>query len=80
VRRTVGYQDNSTVAQIESNGVYTGDTTGTFVMCIGTNGRPFALYHEGFVSTVTGPAHWDSGKGEIVIDGPSSAAFSGSKP
>lgn len=64
-------------AQLESTGVYTGDTTGTYVMCIGEDGKPFAFYHEGFVATVTGPAHWDVEKGEIVMDGPSSAKFTG---
>lgn len=32
-------------------------------------------YHEGYVSTVSGPAHWDTVKGEIVMDGASSADF-----
>lgn len=63
--------------QIEATGVYTGDTTGTYVMCIGADGKPFAFYHEGFVATVTGPAHWDNAKGEIVMDGTSSAEFTG---
>ena len=65
--------------QIEANGVYTGDTTGTYVMCIGGDGKPFAFYHEGFVATVTGPAHWDNTLGEIVMDGTSSAEFTGTK-
>jgi hypothetical protein len=64
-----------TIGQLESTGVYTGDTTGTYVMCIDPNGKPYALYHEGYVSTVTGPAHWDTAKGEIILDGPSSAPF-----
>lgn len=66
-----------TLPQLESTGVYTGDTTGTYVICIGADGEPFAFYHEGFVATVTGPAHWDNTKGEIVMDGPSSAEFTG---
>ena len=72
--QVVGY---TTVSQIEANGVYTGDTTGTYVICVGADGEPYAFYHEGFVSTVTGPAHWDNTKGEIVMDGPSSATFTG---
>lgn len=68
-----------TVPQMEATGVYTGDTTGTFVMCVGADGKPFAFYHEGYVSTVTGPAHWDLTKGEIVMDGTSSAAFTAKK-
>jgi hypothetical protein len=63
------------VAQLEANGVFTGDTTGTYVMCVGEDGKPFAFYHEGYVSTVSGPAHWDNAKGEIVMDGSSSAPF-----
>lgn len=65
--------------QIEATGVYTGDTTGTYVICVGDDGKPFAFYHEGFVATVTGPAHWDNSLGEIVMDGPSTAEFTGSK-
>lgn len=72
---TGGTHGNVTVSQLESTGVYTGDTTGTYVMCIGDDGKAFAFYHEGYVSTVTGPAHWDTAKGEIVMDGPSTAEF-----
>ncbi len=73
-------QDNNlTVPQLESTGVYTGDTSGTYVICVGADGKPFAFYHEGFVSTVTGPAHWDTAKGEIVMDGTSSATFTAKK-
>lgn len=73
-------QDHSLmVPQLESTGVYTGDTTGTYVICVGADGKPFAFYHEGFVSTVTGPAHWDITKGEIVMDGTSSATFTAKK-
>jgi hypothetical protein len=67
--------DDLVLPQLESTGVYTGDTTGTYVMCVGADGKAFAFYHEGFVSTVTGPAHWDTAKGEIVMDGSSSATF-----
>lgn len=69
--------DGVTVDQIEATGVYTDETTGTYVMCIGADGSPYAFYWEGFVATVTGPAHWDNAKGEVVMDGPSSAAFTG---
>lgn len=72
-----GNRDGGYVAipQLESNGVYTGDTTGTYVMCVGDDGKAFAFYHEGYVSTVTGPAHWDVAEGEIVMDGTSTAEF-----
>lgn len=67
--------DGAVLSQLEANGVFTGDTTGTYVMCVGANGRPYAFYWEGFVATATGPAHWDNVKGEVVMDGPSSVAF-----
>jgi hypothetical protein len=70
----------STIAQLEANGVYTSGTTGTYVICVDPNGTPYAFYHEGFVSTVSGPAHWDNTKGEIVMDGASSAVFTKVKP
>ena len=72
-----GNRDGGYVAipQLESTGIYTGDTTGTYVMCVGDDGEAFAFYHEGFVATVTGPAHWDVELGEIVMDGTSSAEF-----
>jgi hypothetical protein len=66
---------NLTVPQMEANGVYTGDSTGTYVLCVGGDGKPFVFYWEGYVATVTGPAHWDNVKGEIVMDGPSSVPF-----
>jgi len=69
--------DGVTVAQIEANGVFTADTTGTYVICVGADGSPYAYYWEGFVATATGPAHWDNTLGEVVMDGPSSAEFTG---
>lgn len=68
-----------TVSQLESTGVYTGDTTGTYVMCVDPQGDAYAFYHEGYVATVTGPAHWDIEKGEVVMDGTSSAEFTVTK-
>lgn len=67
--------DGAVIAQIESTGVYGGETTATYVICVGDDGEAFAFSHEGFVSTVTGPAHWDVEAGEIVMDGASSAEF-----
>lgn len=78
-QQVIGRDSRVAIPQLESNGVYTGDTTGTYVICVGDDGKPFAFYHEGFVATVTGPAHWDVEKGEIVMDGPSSAEFSAAK-
>lgn len=67
---------NVTVAQIESTGVYTADTSGTYVICIDTNGKGYAFYWEGFVSTVTGPATWDTEAHNVTLTGAATGAFS----
>lgn len=64
-----------TLPQLESNGVYTGDTTGTYVICVDAEGNGYAHYWEGFVATVSGPAKWDSTIKQIVLTGESTAEF-----
>ena len=56
------------VSQMDPNGVYTGQSSGTYVECVDPTGIKYAKYWEGFVDTIGGPAHWD-GKSE-VLDGP----------
>lgn len=58
---------NSTVIpQVEPSGVYTGESTGTYVICIDAQGRGYAVYWEGFVQTVSGPAEWADGQVKLV--------------
>lgn len=57
------------VAQQEPNGVYTGSSTGTFVVCVQSSGKTSIDYWEGFVYTVGGPAHWDAATQQVVADG-----------
>lgn len=57
------------VAQIDPPGVYTGDSTGTYVLCTASSGTRYPFYWEGFVATVGGDAVWDSAKGEAVMQG-----------
>jgi hypothetical protein len=59
---------NVTVDQMDPNGVYTGESTGTYVECVDPTGVKYAQYWEGFVNTVGAPAHWD-GKA-VALDGP----------
>lgn len=68
-----------TLPQVEANGVYTGDTSGTFVICIDAQGKAYADYWEGFVKTVTGPAKWDPGAHQVQLVGPPSFQFSKGK-
>lgn len=58
------------IGQQEPNGAYTGDSTGTYVICVAPNGSKYISYWEGDVQTEGGPAHWDDAKGQIVLDGP----------
>lgn len=53
------YQTPYTLPQEETNGVYTGDSSGTFVVCVQSNGTKQIDYWEGFVYTTGGPAEWD---------------------
>lgn len=53
---------STSVGQMEPNGVYTGDTSGTFVVCAGAGGKPYLTYVEADVVTVGGPAEWRDGK------------------
>lgn len=64
------------IAQLEATGVYTGETTGTTVICVDDDGRGYASYWEGFVSTVAGPAEWDDTAKRVVLTGAPSAEFS----
>lgn len=63
------HHQSQVVAQAESNGIYTGESTGTYVTCVAPNGTEYINYWEGFVYTVGGPAHWDYTKHEAVLDG-----------
>jgi hypothetical protein len=70
-----GYQDSSTVAQIDPNGIYSGDSSGTYVLCVGGAGKTYGVYWEGFVYAVTGPATFDRSTHDVKMTGPSSFDF-----
>jgi hypothetical protein len=65
--------------QMEATGVYTGDTTSTTAICIDEQGKGYAFYWEGFVSTVAGPATWNTETKQVEMTGPPSAEFSTGK-
>lgn len=68
---------NVVLPQVEANGAFTGDSSGTYVICVNAQGQPYASYWEGFVQTVTGPATWSNG--QVQLTGPPSFKFSKSK-
>lgn len=63
------------IPNMEPNGVYTGDSTGTYVLCSSPDGSTYANYWEGFVKSITGPATWDYDKHKIVMTGQSTVDF-----
>lgn len=64
------------IPQMDPNGVYSGNSTGTYVLCVGGDGKTYANYWEGFVQTVTGPAKWNTSTHSIEMLGSSSYHFS----
>ena len=70
---------NTVIGQADPTGVYTGSSTGTYIMCVGANGAVNPVYWEGTVLTAFGPAHWDKSAHTMVVDGPSGSKFSGIK-
>lgn len=67
------------IAQSEQTGIYTGDSSGTYVICVDALGKAYAAYWEGFVYAVTGPAEWDVTAGQAKLVGPPSFEFSASE-
>ena len=65
VRGTSG----AVVAQAEPNGAYTGESSGTYIVCVASDGTKYIDYWEGSVKTTGGPAHWDYDKHHVVLDG-----------
>ncbi len=75
----VGENGVNAIPQIDPNGIYAGQSTGTYVICIDAQGRAYADYWEGFVQTVTGPAKWNTQTNSVELIGPPSFAFTKSK-
>lgn len=60
-----------TIAQADPNGVYTGNSSGTYVLCVAPDGSNYVEYWEGDVQTVSGPAVWDEATHSLSLTGPS---------
>jgi len=70
------YEGDVAIPQIEPNGTFTGDSSGTYVVCRDANGNEYGDYWEGNVNTVSGPAEWDYDKKQIVLIGAPTGDFS----
>jgi hypothetical protein len=67
-----------TIPQIDPNGIYQGDSTGTYVLCVNGSGQTYGVYWEGFVYALSGPAVYQNGT--VTPTGPSSFKFTTSNP
>jgi hypothetical protein len=66
-----GNGNSQVVGQADPNGIYAGNSTGTYVLCVTASGIPKMAYWEGPVETESGAAVWDSATGTITDIGPS---------
>lgn len=58
------------IGQLEPNGTFTGESTGTYVVCVDPVTKTAHIdYAEGFVDTEGGPAIWDQGTHSIRPNG-----------
>jgi hypothetical protein len=61
---------SATVGQMDPYGAYTpSSSTGTYVICVNSSGKPYLQYWEGFVQSVTAPAVWDYGTHTLKVTG-----------
>jgi hypothetical protein len=58
----------TTVAQADPNGVYGGDTAGTYILCVGPDGKYTPVYAEPNVMTFPYPVSIDPVTHRIVVD------------
>jgi hypothetical protein len=70
-QQTAGYQNDTTIGQMDPNGIYAGDSSGTYVLCLDASGTAKMAYWEGDVETESGTAVWNSTTGMIQDVGPS---------
>jgi len=61
--------NGAVVSQMDPAGVYTGQSSGTYVVCVTPSGAKAIDYWEGDVETEGGSAHWDATTQQIVLDG-----------
>ena len=71
------YYGTGVVSQQEPNGVYTGASSGTYVVCVAPSGVKYINYWEGFVHTVGGAATWDKAQGLITLQGSPTVTLKG---
>jgi len=69
------YGGDVPIGQQDPTGVYTGQSAGTYVLCVNSAGQVEPNYAEPNVHTVAGPAAWDTKTQTIVFTGTPTANF-----
>ncbi len=65
-----------TIGQMDPDGIYTPSaSSGTYVICLDTSGRPYLQYWEGDVMTVSAAAEWDTATHTVKVIGAPTAAI-----
>lgn len=67
---------SAVIGNIDPTGVYTGQTTGTYVICVNAAGQGYAVYWEGFVEAVSGAAAWSAATHSVTPVNNPTAHFS----
>lgn len=74
-QQQVGQGGTGAIAQIDPNGVFSGQSSGTYVLCVNPQGQTYGVYWEGNVLAVGGPAKWDTTTHQAVLVGAPTAKF-----
>jgi len=78
-----GYPQGGTsypIPQMDPNGIYSpASSSGTYVICVNSGGKPYLQYWEGDVMTVTSAATWDSTTHTLKVVGAPTAVIHTSK-
>lgn len=53
-------QGSLLMPQMDPFGIYTGQTTGTYTLCVNKEGKQYLQYWEGYTDSVSGPATYDN--------------------
>lgn len=75
------FTGGATIGQMDPYGAYTpSSSSGTFVVCVGSSGKPYLQYWEGFVQAMTVPARWDNVMHKLVVTGAPTVAAGTRQP
>lgn len=69
--QTVSGNSGAVIDQMDPNGIYPGNSEGTYVLCLTASGQPKMSYYEGVVEAESGTAVWNNSTGMIDDEGPS---------